>query len=436
MRTFLTTAATAVVLVALVIGGFHWQLSRLEGADVRWKTDVGPSAEAEVVGDVVLAYSRDANTMSVIDAEDGTSITVDPSEGTTEAYAGTDGSFATVGPFQVAYFSPSGEPLWTQETASQFPVVTAIGQGAVTYSDCVDKACELVQMDGQGDEKWRVDGFYPTAQNNSVVKAEAVPPPRPPQVQVAPAVPALDFDDSVQHLRGGRPVGPRLAVNEDAYFNTIAVGDTLVGVSHEGTECRYQAARDGEPLWEATADCTEADNVDLVKLVTSSERSFAVYSTEGDDKLVVSIDMATGEVSQFSLPLSANRDGDYRDFALTPQAIVSQNKREVTAYSPTTGEKLWDRTIEGQGYSSNEDADILPATTFTRGAMGVLSLTPQWTTWAVGRDAPLKTSALWDLATGDQIGRVAAKYQGSIHAEGPDQVYLVADGQVMRIDTD
>lgn len=417
--------AAIAVIPALVIGGAHWQLHRLETGDVEWSVDDetrGSFRDILVDGDrMIMTTSAQPRVVQLVDLESRESMTFDDQPDAYLTFVGDSGHLLTVAREQNVLYGPDGEAIWERAVDLEQRAVAIDHDGSVTFRQCdgpADKrTCEGFAVDSEGEEMWRAPLDLAASERPGRLSPWDVNDDRIVRLNSVLTVNAAP--GRVQQFKNGTAIGPEMAVEKEDP-ESIQVRDLTVGISYEGDQCRFEAVRDGEAAWQSDADCSAASSLESAGVVVHEERAFVTHAAS-DGVAVVSLDLTTGEANTFTVDFPDKQSEDDRvEYAYTPRAIMAHVGDSLTAFSPLTGKKMWDRTVT-------------ESVQFTPDSVAVLDDTPGWLSAAVGRDVPIHTSQFYDIESGEETASVAAKYQYGVYSAGADQIFLIADDQLKKV---
>lgn len=180
--------------------------------------------------------------------------------------------------------------------------------------------------------------------------------------------------------------------------NAPAVGGGSVFVSDLGGDLIAISAADGSTQW--TADLNEVNRV-------AAYRDGVVY-VSGDDGMYRALDASNGNL----LWTSAPQDEQALNPLVTPDALIAANPEGLLqALDLATGEPIW--SVPGPGDSSSPHAS----------SSAVYAVSPD-----------LSAYVAYDLATGEELGRVAVDQWGTTAAIAGDTLVLssIAEQGVVR----
>lgn len=410
------------VVTAALVGGARWRMHDLEAGDVaRSWPGVGSLHGAPVVVGGA-AYVLGGGRVTIIPLDGGRPVTIDD-YGTTQAAVGDSGDVVTVTADHAALYDRSGAKRWSVD-GGYGTTVAAIGDGDATLASCPAKSCELTHVDADG----RIDARTSSDQAMQSAYVDAPftdPDDRARGVVRVPSTAAAVRDGRAVLVKDGHPLGAAVPIDDDAA--PVQARDVLVGLSHRGHTCHYEAVRAGAPLWSTDVDCTglsERYGFDYPDEWVFGDRLLVAYGRiDAARSRVVVISLADGKAAT---PRLNRLFGASATTGFTRDAIVRRQHRKLTAYAPTTGRRLWTKELSSASSDSVTVGD------------GVVSyrseLSGLWPSLAFDRTAPRTSTAFLDARTGDQFAKVLSTRDADASGAAPGRALLVTDDRIRLVE--
>jgi len=415
----------ALVLVCgLLVGCAHWQVHRLETADVDWSTPLDYEGEATVATGNVYVFDN-FDGFDVIRMSDGKTLASQFDSEALSMFVGRSGWFVTVAQQArptMTFYSPTGKKVWQRPVHGGEPVQwipQAIGDGTITYRDCATRgSCRMTSLDRTGRQLWSVDSLpnvrFGVAHRENrdqveVNRGEA-------RLQVLPTVAVANRAGRVTTLdRSGRPAGESI----DA-ADSVLVGNTLIEVARDGDACAYRGVRAGKEIWRTTADCSAMAAVSSV--LAYPRRIFVGY--DGKDttsRRMVSIRLSDGHTHVHPKAWLGFDPETKTSRSVGEDVIVDQRKGRLTGINPDTGDTMWHRT-----FSAKTGA---PTVYVSNGAVSVLSShSGFWRAMALRRDQGHDVVTIIEPRSGDVSARLLQKSLSSTVGLGAASAMIGLDG--------
>lgn len=423
----LIVAGALVGVGALLVGIGHWRADDLVTGDVTWHTTVDDSAdEVVVVRDRIYTYDDDR--LTIRDLSSGEVVAEERVDGTW-AHVGDGGHVAAVGLEQITMYDRDGEQMWHRATNDLHQPIAIGTDGQLDTIVCAGKACSTVHFDASG----RVTSRTPRRSTDLATPAfigygtfdET-------RVRRIPTV-ATDIDPAthtVWQVRGGEPLGEPIRLLDD--HTAAQVGDLLVGVSRTSDTCTFTATRAGIPAWTSSTPCPQ---LGFPEVDVFAGRIYLTDPTD-DGYDVVSADLEGRQATSFRIETGPAEESDRVQLTPTPDAVVLALTDEVSAYSATTGERLWSEKLSRTSHDALEESTrIYPGIEVSGAVVDRYGNGRQpLTRLAVGRDVPEYTHTFIDAASGAETAQLAAPYgsvaygleDGRVLVHGRDDMWLVS----------
>lgn len=423
----LVSVGVLVGVGALLVGIGHWRAHDLVAGDVVWHTEVDRDAgEAVVVRDRIYTYEDDQ--LTIRDLGTGKVLAEDLQDGTW-AHVGDGGHVATVGIEQVAMYGRNGELVWQKAMDDLYHPIAISLDGQLDTVVCGEKACSTVHFDASGQETSRTPRLSPDLVTPAYIGSGTFAETH---VRRVPTIPT-DTDPkthSVQQLRDGKPLGAPIRLIDD--HTAAQVGDLLVGVSRENGTCTFTGTRAGARAWTTATPCPdlgfpEVDVfADRIYLNNPSDDAYDIVTADLEGRRATSFRVRTGPTSE----------SDRTQLSPTPDAVVLTLTDQVSAYSPTTGKRLWTEKLNRTSHDALEKTKkIYPGIEVSGPVIDQYENAPQALAGlAIGRDVPAYTHTYIDAASGKESAALAAPYgvtslgldDGRVLVLGDDDLWLVA----------
>ena len=414
---------------ALLVGIGHWRAHDLVAGDVVWHTEVDRAAgEAVVVRGRIYTYEDDQ--LVIRDLGTGKVIAEELQDGNW-AHVGDGGHVATVGVEQIAMYDRNGKLAWQQATDDLYHPIAISLDGQLDAVVCEEKACSTVHFDAAGQETTRTPRLSPDLATPVYVGSGTF---EDTHVRRVPTI-ATDIDPkthSVRQLRDGKPLGAPITLLDD--HTAAQVGDLLVGVSRENGTCTFTATRAGTRAWTTTTPCPE---LGFPEVDVFADRIY-LNSRSRDAYDIVTTDLEGRRASSFRVSTGPIEESDRTQLSPTPAAVVLTVTDQISAYSPTTGKRLWTEDLSRTSHDVLEKTKkVYPGVEvsgpvidrFGNDSRPVAQL-------AVGRDLPAYTHTFIDSESGKESAKLAAPYGSVAHGLEDGRVLVLGRDDVWLVSSD
>ena len=424
----LISGAVAIAVCALVVGVAHWRAHDLVAGDVVWHTEIDRDAsEAVVVRDRIYTYEDDQ--LTIRDLGTGKTVAEEYQDGTW-AHIGDGGHAAVVDIESIAMYDRDGREAWHQRMDDLYLPIAISRDGQLDAIACPEKGtCITVHFDASGRETSRTRRESPDLWTPAFIGTDSFEDH--PSVQRAPTIPTgTDSKQSAAfQVRDGKPFGPSVEVMDDV---AAQVGDLLVGMTRKDGTCTFDAVRAGEQAWTSSTPCPD---LGYPKVDVFTNRIY-VTNPSGDAYDVVTADLEGRRATSFRVRTGPSSESDRTQLSPTSDAVVLALTDQVSAYSPTTGKRLWTKKLNRASHDALEKTKkIYPGIEVSGPVIDQYENAPQALAGlAVGRDVPAYTHTYIDAASGKESAELAAPYgvaslgldDGRVLVLGDDDLWLVA----------
>lgn len=417
---------------ALLVGLGHWRAHDLMAGDVVWHTTVDHAADGAVVVRGRI-YTYDDDQLTIRDLRTGRVLAEELQDGTW-AHVGDGGHVATVSIEQVAMYDRNGKQAWQQAMDDLYHPIAISEDGQLDAVVCAEKACSTVHFDASGQETSRTPRLSPDLATPAYIGYGTFEDAR---IRRVPTI-ATDIDpkaNTVHQVRDGRPLGDPIPLVDG--HTAAQVGDLLVGVSRENGTCTFAATRAGTPAWTTTTPCPELGfpEVDVfedrIYLNSSSDNG---SSDNGYD--VITADLEGRGATSFRVKVDPTTESDRIRLSPTSETVVLTLTDQISAYSPTTGKRLWTEQLNRTSHDVLEKTKkIYPGIEVSGPIVDRYGNDSRpLAMLAVGRDLPAYTHAFIDSESGKETARLAAPYgsvahgleDGRVLVLGREEMWLVS----------
>ncbi|SDK86751.1 PQQ-like domain-containing protein [Nocardioides sp. YR527] len=412
---------------ALLVGLGHWRAHELVAGDVAWHAEVEHgSDEAVVVRDRVYTYDDDR--LTIRDLRSGKVVAEEPLDGIW-AHVGDGGHVAAGGIEQIAMYDRDGDQAWQRAVDDNYQPIAISADGELDAVVCTEKGCSTVHFDASGRETSRTPRLSPDLATPAFIGYGTF---EERSVRRVPTI-ATDIDPAthtVRQVRDGKPLGSPIQLLDD--HTAAQVGDLLVGVSRQNGTCTFTATRAGIRAWTTSTPCSD---LGYPAVDVFADRIYLNDPTD-DGYEIVTTDLDGRQANSFKIRTGPTDETDRIQLSPTPDAVVLTLTDQVSAYSPTTGERLWTEKLDRTSHDVLEKSTkIYPGILVSGPVVDRYANGPQpLTELAVGRDMPAYRHTFVDAASGDETAQLAAPYgslpygldDGRVLMLGDDDIWLVS----------
>ncbi|NGN92669.1 PQQ-binding-like beta-propeller repeat protein [Nocardioides sp. KC13] len=424
----LVSVGVLAVIGALLVGIGHWRAHDLMAGDVVWhtKVDDGPQ-EAVVVRDRIYTYEDDR--LAIRDLSTGRTVAEEYQDGIL-AHVGDSGHVALVDLEHVTVYDRDGRQQWHRALDDIYQPIAISLDGQVDAIVCSEqKKCSTVHFDASGRETSRTQRSSPDLAAPAFIGYGTL---EDPLVRRVPTI-ATDIEPeshTVHQTRDGKPLGSPIQVMDDHV--AAQVGDLLVGVDRKDGTCTFTATRAGAPAWKTSTRCPDLGfpEVDVfANRIYLNDRSEDAYE-------IVTADLQGRQASSFRIRTGPTSESERLQLSPTPNSVVLTLTDQISAYSPTTGKRLWVKKLNRTSHDALEKTKkIYPGIDVSGPVIDHYDNAPRTLAeLAVGRDVPSYVHTFIDAESGDESAELAAPYgsimqgldDGRVLVLGPDDMWLVS----------